>query len=110
MMKKIFKGRLATVLRGKYEATGNGVSSKNDDFLVFGDTIKGEGFTEEDHEKVLKIVTRKLFGDKEYLTAYPIDENGKVLEGGMFGGNFIYSSCSSFSADYPIPIHDRFES
>ena len=27
----------------------------------------------------------------------------------MFGGNFVYTSDSRFPSDYPIPIHDRFE-
>ena len=43
-----------------------------------------------------------------YVHAEPVDKpEGKV--GPMFGGNFIYTSDSRFPNDYPIPVHDRFE-
>lgn len=44
------------------------------------------------------------------VVARPIDEQGNVLRGGMFGGNWIESCDSRFPTTAPIPVHDRFES
>lgn len=46
-----------------------------------------------------------------YFKAVPI-ETPKGMAGPMFGGNFVETSDSRFSAKYPhpIPVHDRFES
>jgi hypothetical protein len=58
----------------------------------------------------VKIVLRKL-SHCDYLTAYPVDSEGNVIKGGMFGGSFIYSSDARFRqlSAYPVPLHDRFE-
>lgn len=48
--------------------------------------------------------------DLYYYHAEPIDQPSGMV-GPMFGGNFCYSSDSRFReiCQYPIPIHDRFE-
>lgn len=51
----------------------------------------------------------------DHFYAYEIDHKGNQVQPGnavgpMFGGNFVYSSDSRFPFDYPLGIHDRFES
>ncbi len=65
----------------------------------------------EDSANVVQIIYREQFDD--YI-ARPISPAGRALTGGMFGGNFIYTSDSRFSQamggrGHPIPVHDRFE-
>jgi hypothetical protein len=43
------------------------------------------------------------------VVARPVDEDGKVKRGGMFGGHYIKTSDSRFPVTSPIPVHDRFE-
>jgi hypothetical protein len=48
----------------------------------------------------------------KWVIARPVDVKPGSEGTYMFGGNFIYSSDSSFSAlnnGHPIPVHDRFE-
>ena len=80
-------------------------------------TLVGPGIPEifkvtEDRPAV-QIVTQDIMG-KPYLTAYEVRETplrqGQLPKSGpMFGGTFIYSSDSRFPADYPVPLHDRYE-
>lgn len=54
-------------------------------------------------------IARPIFAENERLNA--AGERKSI--GGMFGGNFIYSSDSRFRdvvAGHPIAVHDRFES
>lgn len=62
----------------------------------------------EDDTCTLRLVRRRLFGG-EYLHAEPVCRKPEGSVGPMFGGNFIFSSDSRFPSDYPIPIHDRYE-
>lgn len=41
--------------------------------------------------------------------AYPSFEEKHEMVGPMFSGNFAYTSDSRFPANYPLPIHDRYE-
>ena len=43
------------------------------------------------------------------VVARPVDDEGNVKQGGMFGGNYIKTSDSRFPVTSPIPVHDRFE-
>lgn len=41
--------------------------------------------------------------------AHPSFEEEHEMVGPMFSGNFAYTSDSRFPANYPLPIHDRYE-
>ena len=67
----------------------------------------------EDHDpRLIRIVERTFGGrDTPYLHVEQVSPSATTLHkvGPMFGGNFVYTSDSRFPSDYPIPIHDRFE-
>jgi hypothetical protein len=43
------------------------------------------------------------------VVARPVNKDGTIRKGGMFGGNYISTSDSRFPTSAPIPVHDRFE-
>lgn len=91
------------------DCTANGITSKVSRIILVDDSIEGP-FKVQEGETYLVLIRRTLFG-RVYIHAEP-RVNGKELKGdgfGMFGGNFIYSSDSRFPNDYPIGVHDRFE-
>ena len=102
------KGISADVLRGRYESTNGGVSSKYDSFLIIDPSIEGGYLESNSTIPELKLVRRNLAG-REYVHAEPLEPVKKGNVGYMFGGNFIHTSDSRFPNDYPIPIHDRQE-
>ena len=102
------KGISADVLRGRYESTNGGVSSKYDSFLIIDPSIEGGYLESNSTMPELKLVRRNLAG-REYVHAEPLEPVKKGNVGYMFGGNFIHTSDSRFPNDYPIPIHDRQE-
>ena len=89
------------------DCTANGITSHYSRLVLVGDGVDGP-FDVKEGEPHLKLVKRNM-GSREYLHAVPVNFGGKGV-GPMFGGNFIYTSDSRFPSDYPIPVHDRFES
>ena len=68
-----------------------------------------EIFEADDKAPAVAMVKRDICG-REYLTAYPVDEDGNLDSSGrMDGGTYICTSDSRFPADYPVPLHDRKE-
>lgn len=55
----------------------------------------------------VRLVKRAIAG-KIYLHVEPVDQPSGLI-GPMFGGTFIYSSDSRFPSQYPIALHDRWE-
>lgn len=43
------------------------------------------------------------------VVARPVNKDGSIRTGGMFGGHYIATSDSRFPTSAPIPVHDRFE-
>jgi len=83
-------------------------------FVLFDEEIKGGNYDLEEclakpeRYVCLKIVRRRLGRPNEYLHVEPFNQpEGKA--GPMAGGNFVYSSDSRFPHDYPLAVHDRFE-
>jgi hypothetical protein len=108
------KGIHVYILRDSLgDCTANGASSKVDKMILVDESISGPFEVEED-EVYLIVVRRKLFGG-EYLHLEPRKNNKSIRPGGyvgaMMGGNFAHTSDSRFRevANYPLPIHDRFE-
>ena len=102
------------IYRNDSDCTNGGVSANKNRLSFAGPGVEGP-FEIEKNEIYLGLVIRNLFGET-YLHVDPMI-NGKKYKpfndsvGPMFGGNFIYSSDSRFRfvSNYPIPIHDRFE-
>jgi hypothetical protein len=109
----IRKGLIVDVLREapnplfpNADTTNGGVSRKYNSFVLVGEGVP-EVFEERKDLPALKLVKRN-FGGRIYLHAEPFEKpEGHV--GPMSGGNFVYSCDSRFPNDYPISIHDRFE-
>ena len=95
------------------DCTNGGVSSRHNTLYL----ACPDGFVDSDpaDPTTLRLVKRELFG-KTYVHAESYygkaalfsREDGAVV-GPMAGGNFIYSCDSRFPSDYPIPLHDRYE-
>ena len=95
------KGLIAEVFRSSRlgDATLGGVSSNHDSLTIVGEGI-AEIFEVTEERPAVKI--EKYCGR---LRAVPVGKEGWP----MFGGNFIYTSDGRFPSQYPIPVHDRFE-
>lgn len=94
-------------LPGDY--TNGGISAAYDElFLV---SHFGWKDVPDDDPRLVRVVKRKLFSDGvTRICAVPVNpDRGDRVIGPMFGGNFIYSCDSRFPSDYPIPVHDRYE-
>ena len=74
---------------------------------------EGPFMVDDDAPALIRIVERKLpWKDAPYLHVEAVNDprhHDGVHVGPMFGGNFVYSSDSRFPADYPLPVHDRYE-
>ena len=95
---------------GFTDCTNGGISSVRHTLYLECD----QGFHEvEDDDPCLIRVVERTFGwrDTPYLHVEQVSPSATTLHkvGPMFGGNFVYTSDSRFPSDYPIPIHDRFE-
>ena len=95
------------------DTTNGGISASRQHLYLACD----DGFVDMDPSDpvVLRIVKRELFG-KTYIHAESYCGKAAVFSrtdgatvGPMMGGNFIWSCDSRFPADYPIPLHDRYE-
>lgn len=105
------KGLSVDVLNGNkgYDCTNGGASSKQDSFILVDQDINAPFEVKEDD--IYLIVVRRNLSGRIYKHVEP-RRNGEKIGSGvgpMFGGNFIYTSDSRFPNDYPLPIHDRFE-
>lgn len=104
------KGLIAYIYKNGNDCTNGGISSKAQEVLV-----TGSGIPEIFEANGLPIVELKQGHFKDTCYASPIHAPG----GGMFGGNFIYTSDSRFSEAVEriikqrfygaLPLHDRFE-
>lgn len=101
----VVKGLLVEVLKGKYQATNDGISSKSDEFVLTGEMV--DTVMAIDAARVDKILVLKR--KNGYMYVEPAYAPGTGYNGWMMGGNFIWSSDSRFPIDYPIPVHDRRE-
>ena len=107
------KGLRVGIIRGEYDCTNGGISSKGNNIIIVGEDVPKKH--EVGHDKngklkvYLKIVKRELFGST-YLHAEPVGQETKGV-GWMFGGHFVYTTGDGFRDinNYPIPIHDRSE-
>lgn len=89
------------------DCTNGGVSASSDRLLL----ICEDGFVDAktDDPTLLRLVKRE-FGGGTYLHAEPVNpDRGEKVLGPMFGGNYVSTSDSRFPSDYPIPVHDRYE-
>ena len=113
------KGLSVNVFRWSLgDCTNGGVTERRNEFVLVDESIKDVPFEVKEGDIYLVLV-RRTFGNREYLHAEP-RVNGGVLysqgklasecAGPMAGGNFIYTSDSRFPSQYPISVHDRFES
>lgn len=78
--------------------------------ILVTDGMSGDSSKVMSNEPHLMLVKRFLFG-KEYLHAVPVNYKGSDSRT-MFGGNFIWSTDSSFRnnvSEQPIQLHDRVE-
>lgn len=103
------------------DCTNGGVSGKYPELYLCKDNVTAEEVLEycqekgEDPERFVNTERRTICG-KEYLNIKQVCHrvsNGRVL-GGMSGGNFLYTCDSRWKeitgCDYPLSIHDRYES
>jgi len=101
------KGLLVFVLRRTGgSCTNGGVSDKYDTFVLTGPNVP-EIFTPTEEKPELRLVLRS-FNGKPYYHAEPVNYP-KDLIGPMAGGNYVTTSDSRLPFQYPIAIHDRFE-
>jgi hypothetical protein len=107
---KKLRGLLVDVLRcadGR-DCTAGGVTSRVTKAVLVEDDCELGPFEPDERAPALRFVVRNVRG-RRCVHAEPIDQpiEGKV--GPMFGGNYVTSSDGRFPSDYPIPVHDRFE-
>lgn len=93
--------------RAKTDCTNGGVTAQHDVFLLIDEH---EPVPADARLPVLRIVRRNIGG--VYVHAEPVIKPEGVA-GPMAGGNFVHTSDSRWKAlvghDYPISVHDRFE-
>lgn len=112
---------LVSVYRTDYDATNNGVTSPSRAFRWY------KLYTSEPNEAEIEaavtsntgvLVLDRREGKNWGPIARPADTLGEKrrlgtsVVGGMFGGNFVWSSDSRFRdqvSETPIPVHDRFD-
>ena len=87
------------------DCTNGGISSCVDKLYL----IVPDGFCDmlEDDPRVVEVTH---IGDHAYVTPVHPSRAPDAALGPMAGGNFVYSSDSRFPSEYPLPIHDRWES
>lgn len=93
------------------DCTNDGISASQERLYLVCD----QGFHDlpDGDPRLIRLVKRSFHGgESAHLSVEPVNDprygDGKHV-GPMFGGNFVYTSDSRFPSDYPIPIHDRFE-
>jgi hypothetical protein len=95
------------VLRSDYDCTNGGVTARENSFTLLGENEPvpaGRG-------PFLRVVKR-TFGREVYVHAEPVEARHGMI-GPMSGGNFVHTSDSRYrdlvGHDYPISVHDRFD-
>lgn len=101
---KKLKGMTCGVLRNKSigDCSAGGLSSSHDVVILIGDGIP-QIFEPSDVAPAVMVCFRGL-----HMYAKPLEQPSGMV-GPMFGGSFIYTSDSRFPSEYPMPLHDRFE-
>jgi hypothetical protein len=89
------------------ECSNGGISSRCNKVVLIGLGRSAQVFEPGPDCPAVRIVKRTI-GRSEYLHAEPVDQP-EGLVGPMSGGTFIYSCDSRFPWDYPIALHDRWE-
>jgi hypothetical protein len=98
------------------DSTNGGVTGQHNNFILvsfMGEPV--EGPFEADNNKPGSLALAIVAGPLGHPTAVMAnDETGAEIKlegeiGPMFGGNFIYTSDSRFPLDYPVKVHDRYE-
>jgi hypothetical protein len=103
------KGLLCFVYKCPWDATNGGISSRCHQVTLVGLGPEGEIFEPTVEAPAVRLVRRRTsLSNRVYLHAEPVDKPEGMV-GPMAGGNFIYTSDSRFPCDYPISLHDRFE-
>jgi len=97
------KGLMVFVLRADTDCTNEGITTKYDKFILIGEGLP-EIFEPSDDTPALYLIRRNI-GGRDYLHASTTPTNS-----GMAGGNYVNACDSRFPNDYPISVHDRFES
>lgn len=102
------------VFRSHYgDCSNGGISAGNNTLYLECE----RGFLDKDPSDptCLRLVKRE-FGGGTYYHAESYTGKAAIFSrtdgatvGPLFGGTFIYTSDSRFPADYPIPLHDRYE-
>lgn len=95
------------------DCTNGGISAKND--TLYLECPEGWYDADPADPRTLRLVECEFsFGTYIHAESYCgkaalfSGDPGKTV-GPMMGGNFIWSCDSRFPADYPIPLHDRYE-
>lgn len=101
-------GLLCWVYRSSGKNCSNGgISSRVDEVVILGLGKDAEVFKPSAKRPAVRIVKRE-FCNRIYLHAEPVDQP-EGLVGPCAGGTFIYSCDSRFPSDYPIALHDRWD-
>ena len=109
------KDFLVTVYRDAdgSDCSMNGITSQKERLLACWNEHDLFSLPEDFGKSDVVIKADKICSDMITLRAFVIKDGKAKLTGGMFGGNFIYSSDSRFPklGDFssPISVHDRFE-
>lgn len=109
------KDFLVTVYRDADDSdcSMNGITSQNTRLRACWNERNLFELPEDMSDSDVVIKADKICGDMITLRAFVIKDGKAKTSGGMFGGNFIYTSDSRFPklGDFssPIPVHDRFE-
>ncbi len=99
---------LVWVYKNGADCSNGGLTSKHNKFLLIDlDAPWGKDIEPLPDLPALRLVRSNLRG-REHLHAEPFSKPAGMV-GPMMGGSFIYSSDVSFPGDYPVPVHDRFE-
>lgn len=95
------KGLPVSIYRDDYRCHINVLDQVNRATLIHDGLV--QLFSPSEDAPAVRIVQRNIAG-KPYIHAEPMEKGNYA-----FGGSFIYSSDSRFSAisSYPIPLHDR---
>lgn len=100
------------------DCTNGGVTSRHDEMTFFWNCSREEAkaYCDEkgiDKDSCLILIKRNLWGEDHSYAEPLIKPKNKI--GGMFGGNFIFTSDDNFyklhglTSGSPISVHDRFE-
>lgn len=98
------KGLICDIFRPAYGGSSNGGISEFANRVTLVGTGIPEIFEVSDDAPAVWIDER---AGHRHVRPVAKEPSGHV--GPMFGGTFIYTSDSRFPADYPLPLHDRYE-